>query len=203
MPLLTLTPPPAGDLPPAAETLVADAYQRIAAFSRSSNADNAPAFVPADYREVYATLDHIHQQQLAPTRRFCEWGSGFGVVAALAQQMGFDACGIESQSDLVAAARLLAEDHHLAVDFVHGSYIPEAAEHLADFQDDLATLARNMADGYDELGHDPEDFGVIYAFPWPGEEVFVETLFEQVAAVGALLLTYRSTGDVTLQRKVI
>ncbi|MEL7089295.1 MAG: hypothetical protein AAGL98_12790, partial [Planctomycetota bacterium] len=56
-------------------------------------------------------------------------------------------------------------------------------------------------DGYDDLGLDPEDFGLIYAYPWPGEEEVVEQIFAAVAATGALLLTYRSTEDLVLQRK--
>lgn len=194
-------------LPPAAEDLVADAYARIAASRRADAADTSPdyvptpAFIPADYRVVYGALRQIHDARLAPNTRMCEWGSGLGVIAGLAQQLGFTACGIESQAGLVEQARGLAADHGLSTEFVAGSYLPESAEHLADYGDDLATLTRGIPDGYADLGHDPEDFGLIYLFPWPGEEAFAEQLFDHVAGDGALLLTYRSTGDVVLQRK--
>ena len=186
---------------------MADAYARIAATRRADAADRTPgyvpsaSFIPADYRVVWTALDQIHAQQLAPNARMCEWGSGLGVIAALAGQLGYAACGIESQPDLVKQARSLVADHKLPVDFVTGSYLPEAAAHLADFADDLGTLTLGIPDGYDELGHDPDDFGLIYVFPWPGEEAFIETLFDHVAADGTLLLTYHSTGDVKLQRK--
>ncbi len=209
MPLTTLplsqTPVP---LPPAAEALVADAYARIAASRRADAADTSPnyvptpSFIPADYRVIYSALDQIHAQRLSANTRMCEWGSGLGVIAALCQQLGFDASGIESQPGLVAQARELAADHTLAVDFATGSYVPESVEHLADYGDDLATLTVGIPHGYDDLGREPEDFGLIYAFPWPGEEPFMEQLFDHTAASGALLLTYRSTGDVVLQRKL-
>ena len=195
------------DLPPGAEALVADGYARIAASrradaaNRSANYVPTPSFIPADYRVVYTALQRVHAQRLAPNQRMCEWGSGLGVIAGLAQQLGFAACGIESQPGLVEQARKLAQDHGLQTEFATGGYVPEAAEHLTDYGDDLATLTRGIPDGYEELGHDPEDFGLIYAFPWPGEESFIETLFEHVAADGTLLLTYHSTGDVKLQRK--
>lgn len=198
------------DLPPRGEALVADAEARIADFfntrrgaaagSRCAHGSGA-AFVPADFRRVYAALDAVSAAGLVPGNRFCEWGSGFGVVAGLAAQIGFESCGIEIERELVEQAESLMAAHDLDLAFAHGSFIPESAEHLADVRDDLATLGRGVGDGYDELGLDPEDFGLIYAYPWPGEEEVVETIFDAVAARGALLLTYRSTEDLVLQRK--
>jgi len=209
VPLTTLPlPDDRVDLPAAAEALVADAYERIAETRRADAADRSPgyvpaaAFIPADYRVVYGVLAQVHAQRLAPNARMCEWGSGLGVVAALAAQLGSSACGIESQSRLVDQARALAADHGLKIDYATGSFLPESAAHLADYGDNLATLTLGIPDGYAELGHDPDDFGLIYVYPWPGEESFAEALFEHVAADGALLLSYRSTGDVVLQRKV-
>lgn len=189
-------------LPDRSEALVDDGEERIADYLNALRGEGPAAFVPADFRRVYAALDVVYAAGLAPTEQMCEWGSGFGVVAALAAQVGFEACGIEIERDLVEQAEDLVAEHDLDVEFAHGSFIPESAEHLADVQDDLATLGRGVADGYEELGLDPEDFGLIYAYPWPGEEEVVERIFDAVAATGALLLTYRSTEDLVLQRKV-
>lgn len=192
---------PWAELPAPSETLVQDAAQRIADFLNAARGEGPSAFVPADFPRVYAGLAAVYAAGLVPGNQFCEWGSGFGVVAGLAAQIGFESCGIEIDRDLVEQAEALTADHDLEVEFAHGSFIPESAEHLADVQDDLATLGRGVGDGYDELGLDPEDFGLIYAYPWPGEEEVVETIFDAVAARGALLLTYRSTEDLVLQRK--
>lgn len=192
-------------LPEWSEALVDDGEGRIADFLNASRSEGCAsgggAFVPADFRRVYAALDVIYTAGLAPTEQMCEWGSGFGIVAALAAQIGFEARGIEIERDLVEQAEEFVAAHDLEVEFAHGSFIPESAEHLADVQDDLATLGRGVADGYEELGASPEDFGLIYAYPWPGEEEVVERIFDAVAATGALLLTYRSTEDLVLQRK--
>ncbi|MEM7625145.1 MAG: class I SAM-dependent methyltransferase [Planctomycetota bacterium] len=189
------------ELPSQSEALIADAGDRIADFVAAARGEGPAAFVPADFPRVYAALSAIYGTGLAAGDRCCEWGSGFGVVAALATHIGFEACGIEIERDLVGQAESLAADHDLSIEFAHGSFIPESAEHLADVRDDLATLGRGVADGYDELGLDPEDFALIYAYPWPGEEEVVERIFDAVAARGALLLTYRSTEDLVLQRK--
>ena len=56
--------------------------------------------------------------------------------------------------------------------------------------------------GYDELELEPDDFDVVFAYPWPGEEQVIFDLFDDCAAVGALLLTYHGINDLRLQRKV-
>ena len=46
------------------------------------------------------------------------------------------------------------------------------------------------------------DFDLFFAFPWPGEHVFFEAVFDDSAADGALLLTYRGREGMSLTRKV-
>ena len=198
MPLIRLDfdPPPVA-LPPAALRLLRDADDRIDALRRERPGDLG-SFVPADHAAVYAALAAVRGLRLAPGDTLIEWGSGLGVVACLAAQLGFDAGGIECEPALVEEARALAEAHGLAVPFACGTFVPPEADHLADAADDLATLAIGLADGHDELGLYPADADVVYAYPWPGEEAVVEAVFEATAATGALLLTYRSTGDLTL-----
>ena len=65
-------------------------------------------FVPSDWPAVYRALNRVTESQLTQGNSFCEWGSGLGVVAALAAMLGFDACGIEVEPSLVEAARGLA-----------------------------------------------------------------------------------------------
>src|SRR5690606_36044942 len=128
--------------------------------------------------------------------------SGMGVTACLAAHLGYDACGIEIDPELVEEARRLAEDHELSVEFAHGSFIPEGGDELAYDSGEFATLSVGQGSGYDELGLDASDFSVVYAYPWPGEEHVVETIFEAFAATGALLLTYRGMNDMHVHRKV-
>lgn len=192
--------PPAVSLPPAVEALLADADARIDELRRRDR-DGMGSFVPADYALVHAGLAAVRGERLAPGDALVEWGSGVGVAACLASTLGFDAAGIEAEAALVEEAEHLAAAHGLAVPFAHGSFVPPEHDGLADVADDLATLAIGLADGHDELGVDPADAAIVYAYPWPGEEAVVEAVFEASAAAGALLLTYRSTGDLVLQRK--
>ena len=52
------------------------------------------------------------------------------------------------------------------------------------------------------LGAGPEEFDLIYAYPWPDEEEVVAETFEARARLGALLLTYHGECGMWLRRKV-
>lgn len=191
------------ELPEPVAQLLADADRRIERFVRDRQATNPiGAFVPCDFVMVYHALRAVQALRIAPGDHVCEWGAGFGVVAGLAELLGFDACGIEVHRDLVDEAQSLLEDHHLAAEIAHGSLIPEDGDALVDELAQQAWLSTGERPGYDELGVEVEDFDLIFAFPWPGDEVLIDALFEEYAAVGALLLTYHGMNDMRLQRKV-
>ena len=119
----------------------------------------------------------------------------------------FRVCGIEIERELVEASQRLADDFGLPVEFVHGSFIPpgaevDAEEAYADNNDDFFWLVTDADGAYDELGLEPDDFDIVFAYPWPSEEPLVETLFEKYAAEGALLLTFNKYNAVQLRRQV-
>jgi len=161
-----------------------------------------PAFVPSDFEQVYRTLAWVDEAHLAAGRRFLEWGSGIGVVACLAAQLGFDAVGIEVELALVEIAKSLAADHDIDVEFACGSYVPSGAEPFVDTAGEVTWLRTDRPDSYADLDLEPEDFDLIFAYPWPGEEQVIFDLFQNCAAVGALLLTYHGQDGLRLQRKV-
>ena len=110
--------------------------------------------------------------------------------------------GIEIEPPLVEMADELAERFDIAAQFVCGSFVPFGSESLVDSVGEVTWLRTDAEDGYRELELDPDDFDVIFAYPWPGEEQVVFDLFEDCAAVGTLLLTYLSQDGLRLQRKV-
>jgi hypothetical protein len=74
-----------------------------------------------------------------------------------------------------------------------------AEPHVADGE--FAWLVTGGPCGHRELGLDPEDFDVIYAYPWPDEERLTADLFARVARPGAVLATYHGEGAVRLRKK--
>lgn len=193
-------------LPTDVEAFLNEADSRIARFNEVSPA-RARGFVPSDFATVYRALRPIAEGQLGPCHSFCEWGSGFGTVASLAAMLEFDACGIEIDRTLFELSIALAQDSGLPTEFVHGSFVPQGGEAIAEEVyssncGDFFWLETNADDAYGELGLDPDDFDLIFAYPWPGEEDVIDSLFEYFAADGALLLTYVEVDSVHVRRKV-
>jgi hypothetical protein len=191
-----------GRIPESVDTFLHEANIRTEDYLNHSRV-RPGGFVPSDFVAAYYALQAVVQKNLAPGRLFCEWGSGFGVVASLASQVGFDACGIEIEESLVDAARDLADAHYLPVEFALGSYIPEGADEASggDFDREGFVQDDGANDAYDELQIGPDEFDVVFCYPWPSEEEATGRLFDYCAAEGALLLTYTQLDDVRIRRK--
>ncbi len=195
---------PHSKLPADVDAFLSEANQRIEEFIANRSV-RISGFVPSDFDCVYFALEALADQGLATGDVFCEWGSGFGVVAMLASALEFQSYGIEIERSLVDGARELAEDFDLPVDFIEGSFIPEGGESIVEelFTGEYAWLDSHADEAYSQLGMSPRDFDVIYAFPWPGEEEIISSLFDDFASVGALLLTFGQIEGVRVRRKVV
>lgn len=199
MPLRKLPRPgPVSAMPHDIAAFVREADRRIRAYHRRHRNFG---FVPCNFGGAYAILQQLATQAEAAGTLFCEWGSGFGVVACLAAFLEFDAYGIEVDSTLVHASRRLAADFDVPVEFVHGSFIPAGDRLLRQAADSFAWLTTTEAPVHDELGLATEDFGVIFAYPWPDEERALVQLFERHAGAGAVLITHHGGEDFRLRRK--
>jgi hypothetical protein len=200
MPLVDLTLPTTGrSLPPDARRFIREADRRIAQFQVGCT---IPGFVPSDYATACRVLLALSGSSVARGRRLCEWGSGFGVVASLAAMLDFDSCGIEVEGALVDEAQRLAEDFGLSVEFVHGSFIPRGEDDRVHAVGTYSWLTTESGDAYEDLGLEPEDMDVVFAYPWPDEEALIGELFERYAGHGAVLATYHGGEDFRLRRKV-
>lgn len=187
---------------PLAAELIDDAQGRIERFiHKTHRTDPVPSFVASDFLMVDQALGAVLERDLAPGPAFCEWGAGFGVVAGLAALRGMDAYAIEINRGLVSACERLMADHGIDVTLAQGSLVPEGGDEIVDAMAQQAWLLTNEHPAYDELGLDLDDFDLVFAYPWPGEESLVEALFDAFAAEGALLLTYHGMNEIKLQRK--
>jgi hypothetical protein len=163
---------------------------------------HAPAFVPSDYEGVFRSLRALVDGPLLRGNRFLEWGSGLGVATSLAAILEFEAHGIETDWTLVEGARELAEAFDLPVEFVHGSFVPEDGESKLLAAGDYTWLNTSADYAYDDIGLEPDDFDIVYAYPWPDEEQATAQLFHRYAGIGAVLLTYKGGDGFRLRRKV-
>lgn len=180
-------------------SLQVEAESRIQEHLRRQNGQSR-GFVASNFSFVNTALERIVAEDLARGPRFCEWGSGFGVVAMMASMHGFESYGIEVQPDLVEAAQTLAADFNCNVRFAHGSFV--TAEGV-----ELTAAAENPwwdcgpCTAYDDLNIGVEEFDIFFSYPWPGEEFLFDVLFSHYASSGAILLTYHDAIGVLVQRK--
>jgi hypothetical protein len=199
MPLLEVDLVPDGaPIPGDVLRFLKEAEARVERFQRERC---IPGFVPSDYRAAYRALRALAEPGVAPGNLFCEWGSGFGVIACLAAMLDFEAFGIEIEGELVSAAQQLADDFELPVRFVEGSYIPPGGEPDPTTSAGFAWLSADEGRVEEELGLAIADFALVFAYPWPDEEPIAQGLFRRFGARGALLLTYHGGAEFHLRRK--
>ena len=177
-----------------------DARRRIEAFQDCWEKSQIEQFVAADYTLVYQTLAWLRQTQFLIGNRFLEWGCGFAVVSALASQIGFDAIGIEAEIELLDQAHKTIASWRVDVQLIQGNFLPPGSETLSD-DPTLPSLGHEAADAYQLLDMDLDDFAIVYAYPWPGEDDFHEAVFDRYAATGALLVFFCGPNDMRVWRK--
>lgn len=143
-------------------------------------------FIPADHRGAHEVLARERDR----AHSFLELGSGIGVITILADRLGFDAYGIEIEPELFETSRELNEEVGAGATFALGSFVPEH------FRDEVSLLDADFhtptegADGYEELGMDLGSFDLVYAYPWPGQEEWMEELVRREAGPHTRFMTY-------------
>ncbi|MBI5723933.1 MAG: hypothetical protein HZA50_08250 [Planctomycetes bacterium] len=188
-------------VPPEVERFIVDARSRIDSFIESRLDEPIHSFVPSDFSLVYGALRHVADSHLAAGPLFCEWGSGAGAVTCLAAMVGFDACGIEFEPDLVELSTRLAGNYNLKAPIYQGNLVPHGGQKIAEEVSEFEWLAVGGDDPYGQMERQIDDFDVIFAYPWPGEQRVIERLFDRFAFDGALLMTYNGIEGMRLFRK--
>jgi hypothetical protein len=159
-------------------------------------------FVTSDFSLFDKTITWIEQNHLLSGHCFCEFGAGFGVCAMLAALHGMDSVGIEVEADLVEQASELAERLDNKAAFYCGSFVQRGSESFLVEVSEGGTLNMDEQGVHEVVGRDINDFDLIFAYPWPVEYAFFESMFDEFAADGTLMLTYRGLEGMSLVRKV-
>ena len=55
---------------------------------------------------------------------------------------------------------------------------------------------------YDGMPYSTDEIDLFFVYPWPGEQEFMQQLFEAVAGEGAILLTNLEDGEISAHQKV-
>ena len=196
-----LTDPSASSLDPRIRRRIHDlaeeGWEMWADFDRDVRARRWHSFVPGDYARILDALLPFR----APGRTFLELGSATGVIAIMADLLGFDACGIELDESLVRLADALAERYGSGARFAAGSFLPTGyVFRPKDGDGRLGTVGEGVS-GYQKLGRPLDDFQVVYGYPWTGEEGLMHDLMLRYGDPDAHLLLHRVNGDVEVYRR--
>ena len=155
-----------GDLRAPLTALFAEGWELWDRFSGQPREHDFHPFVPADYEVVLETLLPLRGSGAT----FLEWGSATGVITIMADLLGLDASGIELDPELVATARGLAERYGSDARFAEGSFLPAGYEWKSTGGDGRLATIGDGPSGYRELGRHLDEFDIVFAFPWGGEE---------------------------------
>jgi hypothetical protein len=154
------------------------------------------SFVPADYNELLRILLRLRQPKL----RFLEWGSATGVIAIIADLLGYEAYGIEVDAELVDVARRLARRFNSNATFAAGSLLPAGYVYRPKGGGRAPTTLGQGESGYLELGHPLDDFELVYGYAWPGESDVMLDVMRCYGAPDARLLLNAADADLAMYR---
>jgi hypothetical protein len=174
--------------------LAEEGWEMWARFDRDVRHHSWHSFVPAEYERVLVALLALRK----PGLRFLEWGSATGIIAVMADLLGYESYGIELDEHLVDIAVETATRYGSGARFAVGSFLPEGyVWRPRDGDGRLGTVGEG-ASGYLRLSRPLDDFDLVYAYPWGGEEAMMRDLMR---AHGAGLLLQRVSGDLELVRR--
>lgn len=180
-------------LPPPMQALCSEAGE---IWDRYENEREFRGFVAADYEAIYQVLVQL-QGRVATV---LEWGSGLGVITIMASGLGFDACGIEIEPELVDLSRDLAGKYGPQARFATGNFIPDHYEWSPEYGDGDFRTTSEAASGYEELDMELRDFDLVYAYPWPNEQPMYHDIMRQCGGKNSLYLGYDVREGASLSR---
>ena len=166
-------------------------------YSRKREVGEFHPFIAAEYEPVLEAIIPHRGEAL----KFLEWGSATGVIAIIADLLGFEAYGIELEEDLVQMARDLARRFDSGATFAKGSFLPQGYRWKPQDGDGRMGTIGSGSSGYLELGHHLDEFDVVFAFPWSGEEAMMLDLMASYGRKDATLLLNTVNQGVQVYRK--
>jgi len=191
-----ISPDPSGENETAMLADFANLWSEADALWEKNQAQPAfQGYVSADYSAIYHSLASLKGR----VTTFLEWGSGLGIVTIMASRMGFEACGIETEPDLVDYSREFARTWGPAARFSQGSFIPDGFE-WNPAEDDVFRTVIDVASGYGNLDMELRDFDLIYAYPWPDERDLFKSIARQFGSGNAMLMMFDVREGLSLAR---
>ena len=185
---------------PSTEHILQDADRVLQAYWDQWTKKPIEQYVACDFRDVWRALSKLTASKIAKGNTFCEWGCGFGIVTGLASQLGWEAIGIEAEAFLVDEARRFLMRNGLKGEILHGNFLPRGSERLARSQSNHASLFHQVENAYEQHELELDDYALVFAYPWPGEDHYLQEVFRHYAGNGALMLMFLGPYEIEIGR---
>ncbi|HBE96141.1 MAG TPA: hypothetical protein DDW68_03075 [Verrucomicrobiales bacterium] len=196
------------EIPDNIASLLAEGSRRCDGFFEAGLGRRYPRYLPSNPAIIYAAIVYLKETGLLRGNVFCEWGCGFGIATCMASLLGFEAYGIEIETEIADFAVQLASDQNIPVEIICTSYLPEGYEECEGIGGkDLLPPEATTSGGvpidttpiYDGL--DPGEVDLFFVYPWPGQEGLMMDLFKAVASEDAILLIAHGEREITAYRR--
>ncbi len=158
-------------------------------------------YVECDFDWLARGIKYCIDHRWNDGQLFVEWGCGFGVVTGIASLLGLEAIGIEAEKFLADEALILLKKNKISAEIWYGNFLPPGADRLSVDDDPIVSLSHRCLSAYEDHQMSLDDFAMVYAYPWPGEEHFLKLVFDRYARENALMLLYRGPFHLEIYRK--
>jgi len=198
------------EIPDDISALLAEGARRCDGFFEAGLGRRYPRYLPSNPAIIYAAIVSLKKAGYLRGATFCEWGCGFGIATCMASLLGFEAYGIEIETEIAEFAVQLASDQNIPVEILCTSYLPEGYEECEgiggkDLLPPEATTSGGVAIDTTPIydGLDPDEVDLFFVYPWPGQEGLMMDLFKAVASEDAILLIAHGEREITAYRRTI
>jgi len=158
--------------------------------------------IPSDIEDLLAEADEIlqaywDQWHRRPIEQYvaCDFRDVYRAMSA------WDAVGIEAEGFLAGQAKSFLQRKGVVAEIWQGNFLPTGSERLAKRQANHASLFHQVPSVYQSESLDVDDFSIIFAYPWPGEDYFLKDVFRCYAADQAILLMFLGPYEIEVFQK--
>ena len=199
------------ELPAEIKAMIDESDRRIDALFASGGNLQVPRYMPSDPELFFRVLKTMTERNLPLGRVFCEWGCGYGICACIAAKLGYEAYGIELDPRMAKQARSLTDDLGIPIEVLETSYVPDGYDSYSGMGGEVLIKEERMLSRddrfvseliYDGMDREIAEIDIFFVYPWPLEQAFMRELFDEIAAEGAILITFHKSGEILAFRKI-
>ncbi len=162
-------------LPQEQENLISEAQILLQQFWDRWHQKPIEQYVACDFEYVARALFTLQERGLVDGSTFVSGGCGFGIVTGLASLLGWEAIGIEAEPFWSPRLENCLQRLQIPCEIWRAIFCPEEPS-VWRTVNRITHRCSIAFPAYESKDFDIDDFSIIFAYPWPGEEYFLESV---------------------------